>query len=95
MSPSVMAPLAEVTPDGVSYTLTHIVLRRVLTKGRRRAAVLFDDAVDAANLKGLPTGRREQMRRMIDRERTMLDILDKYNGLAEAVYMRLLATSKG
>ena len=77
-------------------TLTHVIFRRVLSKMRRRNAVLFDDAVGSARLDAsLPSGRREQMSRMIGREHKMLDILDRYNSLAEGVYMRLLASSKG
>jgi len=81
--------------EAPSFTLTHVVFRRVLTRARRQAAVLFDDAVDAAPLRNQPSGRREQMRRMLTREQKMLEILDRYNGLAEDVYMRLLASSKG
>jgi len=78
-----------------SFKLTHVVFRKVLSRARRQSAVLFDDAVDAAALTNQPSGRREQMRRMLSREQRMLEILDRYNGLAEDVYMRLLASSKG
>lgn len=81
--------------DAPSFTLTHIVFRRVLTRARRQAAVLFDDAVDDSPLRNQPAGRKEQMRRMLSREQKMLEILDRYNGLAEGVYMRLLSSSKG
>jgi len=82
--------------EGLPVTLTHVVFRRVLTKMRRRGAVLFDEAVDTEPLGDeVPSSRREQMKRMLERERAMLEILDRYNGLAESVYMRLLASSKG
>lgn len=83
-------------PDALGGTLTHVVFRRILTKARRRAAVAFDEAVDSEPIDGdAPSGRREQMKAMIARERAMLEIFDRYNALAEDVYMRLLATSKG
>ena len=86
-------PLA--ASDGRTATLTHVVLRRVLSKARRKGAVLFDEAVEAKGFPGLPEGRHAQMKALLSRERAMLDMLDKYNGLAEDVYMRLLATAKG
>lgn len=85
----------DVDPDRLAFTPTHVVFRRVLTKMRRKGAVLFDESVDRAKLGELPKGRREQMRRMLQREQSMLEILDRYNTLAEDVYMRLLAGSKG
>ena len=81
--------------DSAAFKLTHVVFRRVLSRARRQSAVLFDDAVQDAPLANQPSGRREQMRRMLSREQKMLEILDRYNGLAEDVYMRLLSSSKG
>ncbi|MBI2378526.1 MAG: hypothetical protein HYV07_31295 [Deltaproteobacteria bacterium] len=86
-------PLA--ASDGRTATLTHVVLRRVLSKARRQGAVLFDEAVESKAYQGLPEGRQQQMKTLLSRERAMLEMLDRYNGLAEGVYMRLLATSKG
>ncbi len=81
--------------DATAFRLTHVVFRKVLSRARRQSAVLFDDAVQDAPLSGQPAARREQMQRMLRREQKMLEILDRYNGLAEDVYMRLLASSKG
>ena len=83
------------TAEAAGFTLTHVVFRRFLSQARRRSAVLFDEAVEDAPLEGLPAGRREQMRSMLAREQAMLELLDRYNGLAEDVYMRLLAGAKG
>lgn len=81
--------------DAPAVPFTHVVIRRFLKKARRKGAVLFDDAVESERLEDLPEGRREQMRGMLARERAMLEILDRYNALAEDVYMRMLAQSKG
>lgn len=85
----------EMLADNYQYTLTHVVVRRLLAKARARGAVLFDEAIEEAPLRGMPADRREQMRTMVSRERAMMEILDRYNTLAEDVYMRLLASSKG
>jgi hypothetical protein len=85
----------ELSSDGNAVPLTHVVFRRVLMKARRRAALLFDDAIETEELADLPTTRRDQMRSMRAREQAMLELLDLYNGMAEAVYMRLLSESKG
>jgi hypothetical protein len=81
--------------DPTTTTLTHVVIRRFLRRARRKGAVLFDEAVDTERLGELPENRRDQMRTMLARERAMLELLDRYNALAEDVYMRLLAGSKG
>jgi len=81
--------------DPTPPTLTHVVIRRFLRRARRKGAVLFDEAVDTERLGELPENRRDQMRTMLARERAMLELLDRYNALAEDVYMRLLAGSKG
>ena len=64
-------------------------------EARRQAAVLFEETVEEDDLGDLPKGRRQQMRAMLMRERALLELLDRYNGLAEDVYMRLLAGAKG
>jgi hypothetical protein len=76
-------------------TLHHVLFRRVLMKNKRKGVLRFGEAVEEENLDDLPTTRREQMRSMLARESAMLEILDRYNALAEAVYMRLLSESKG
>jgi hypothetical protein len=76
-------------------TLNHVVFRRVLMKARRKGVLRFGEAVEEENLDDLPPSRREQMRSMLARESAMLEILERYNALAEAVYMRLLSESKG
>jgi hypothetical protein len=81
--------------DQITIPFTHVVIRRFLKKARRRGAILFDDAVDSEPLGDAPEERRAQMRKMLARERALLEILDRYNALAEDVYMRLLAQSKG
>jgi hypothetical protein len=81
--------------EGLTSTLTHVVLRRVLSKARRRGAVLFDEAVDGGSFDDLPGGRHDQMKKNVARERALFDLLDRYNALAEDVYTRLLATAKG
>ena len=78
-----------------AFTPAHVVIRRVLSKARQRAAILFDEAIDSEDLADLPRGRRDQMKTMSSREQAMLEILDRYNALAEDVYMRLLSGAKG
>ncbi|MEO1339118.1 MAG: hypothetical protein AAFV29_25970, partial [Myxococcota bacterium] len=68
---------------------------RVLIKRKRRSWSLFDEAVEAEKLEDLPNTRRDQMKAMLRREDAMLRLIDRYNGLAEQVYARLLAESKG
>lgn len=87
------APLS--TDAGGAITFTHVVIRRFLKKARRRGSVLFDEAAENEPLVDVPENRREQMRTMLARERALLEILDRYNGLAEDVYNRLLAGAKG
>jgi len=87
------APLS--TTDAGTVTFTHVVVRRFLKKARRKGAVLFDEAADGEPLDDVPENRREQMRTMLARERALLEILDRYNSLAEDVYNRLLASAKG
>lgn len=89
--PAVPLEVAEST----TRALTHVIFRRILSKARRRGVVLFDDAVESADADELPRDRKEQMRLMLARERAMLELLDRYNSLAEDVYMRLLAGAKG
>jgi hypothetical protein len=75
--------------------LTHVVLRRVLMRRKNKAWGLFERAVDDEELDDLPEKRRAQMRAMLGREAAMLELLQRYNTLAEDVYNRLLANSKG
>ncbi len=81
--------------DATPQTLTHVILRRILHKRRSKGWTLFGEAVEAENLEELPASRREQMRAMLRREEAMLQLLDRYNDLAEGVYTRLLSESKG
>jgi hypothetical protein len=74
---------------------THVVLRRVLMRKKRRGWTLFGEAVESESLEGVPDNRRDQMRSLLSREAAMLDILSQYNELAEQVYARLLSESKG
>jgi hypothetical protein len=83
------------TQETAPAVLTHVAFRRILVKAKRRGVIRFDEAVETEDLAELPTSRREQMRSMLARERAMLDILARYNDLAESVYMRLLSESKG
>lgn len=87
--------LKEIHGDATPVPLTHVVLRRVLGRSRKKGVLKFDEAVETENLEDMPSTRREQMRSMLSREKAMLEILDRYNGLAEGVYMRLLSESKG
>ncbi|MCS6760548.1 MAG: hypothetical protein MO852_17665 [Candidatus Devosia euplotis] len=93
-----MGEPATVYPEGqapVALTLTHVVLRRVLLKRRRRGWLLFGEAVEDEELDDLPSSRRDQMRAMLRRENAMLQLLERYNGLAEMVYSRLIGEAKG
>lgn len=82
--------------EGLAHPLYHVTLRRLLMRRRTRAWAAFGQAVDEAPLEdGIPDHRRDQMRTMLRREQAMLELLDRYNALAEAVYSRLLAESKG
>jgi len=85
----------DVAGDAGAVTLTHVVVRRFLKKARRRGSILFDEATESEPLVDVPENRREQMRTMLARERALLEILDRYNGLAEDVYNRLPAGVKG
>jgi hypothetical protein len=76
-------------------TLSHVVLRRVRLKRERAGWQMFSRAVETERLDDLPSNRREQMRGMRRREDAMLDLVERYNGLAEAVYGQLLSESKG
>ena len=73
----------------------HVVVRRLLMRRKRTAWSLFDEAVESEDLSDLPESRREQMRAMLRRERAMLEMVQRYNGLAEDVYARLLSEAKG
>lgn len=88
-------PLVRDDPESPQLTLTHIVLRRLLLKRRRKGWKLFQEAVQDEPLGNLPEGRRKQMQSMLNRERAMLEKLAHYNGLAEDVYARLLSEAKG
>ncbi len=88
-------PESDMLAENYQPTLTHVVVRRLLAKARTRGAVLFDEAIEQRPLHSMPEGRREQMNTLVAREQAMMEILDRYNGLAEDVYMRLLASSKG
>jgi hypothetical protein len=93
-----MGEPAAVYPEGqepVALTLTHVVVRRILMKRRRRGWSLFEEAVDEEDLDGLPSSRRDQMRAMLRRENAMLQLLERYNALAEMVYARLIGEAKG
>lgn len=80
--------------DAAPVPLTHVVVRRVLVRSRSKPVVDFDDAVETEDLGDLPASRREQMRAMLARERSMLDLLGVYNELAEFVRYRLPGESK-
>lgn len=88
------APHGEVDVPG-NFVPLHVLLRRLLMRRKRTAWGLFDDAVEAEDLGELPASRRDQMRAMLRRERAMLEMLARYNELAEDVYARLLSESKG
>lgn len=75
--------------------MTHVVLRRLLMKRRRPGWTQFSAAVAHEDLGNLPESRRTQMDTMLRREKAMLDLLERYNGMAEMVYARLLSESKG
>lgn len=89
--PTYLSDTQEVSPA----VLTHVAFRRILFKSRRKGVLFFDESVETEDLEDLPTTRRDQMRSMLARERAMLDIIGRYNELAEAVYTRLLSESKG
>ncbi|MCC7384747.1 MAG: hypothetical protein IT384_23055 [Deltaproteobacteria bacterium] len=82
-------------PENGTIIFTHVVIRRFLKKARRRGVVLFDDAVESEPLIDTPENRRDQMKAMLARERALLELLDRYNALAEGVYAQLLAGAKG
>lgn len=75
--------------------LQHIVLRRVLRRSRSRGPLRFDEAIEDGPLEDVTEDRREQMRSMLARERAMLDLLERYNAMAETVYAKLLSESQG
>jgi hypothetical protein len=81
--------------ENTALPLTHVVFRRLLMKSRRKGVLRFDEAVEDENLDDLPPSRRDQMISMLAREGAMLEIIERYNALAEAVYMRLISESKG
>jgi hypothetical protein len=81
--------------ENVQTTLTHVTLRRLLMRRRKKGWTQFERAVDDESLDDLPSARREQMRSMLRREQAMLELLDRYNQLAEGVYLRLLSEAKG
>ena len=89
------APFNPDPAEMMALDLNHVVLRRILMKRKRKSWGLFGDAVEAEGLDDLPGTRRDQMKAMLRREEAMLRLLDRYNGMAEAVYSRLLAESKG
>jgi hypothetical protein len=82
--------------ESLTHPLFHVTLRRLLLRRRSEGWRAFGRAVEEAPLEeGIPDHRRDQMRTMLRREQAMLELLERYNGLAEAVYSRLLAESKG
>jgi hypothetical protein len=83
------------TQESSPATLTHVAFRRILMKTKRKGVLRFDESVDTEELEDLPVTRRDQMRSMLAREKAMLEIIQRYNELAEAVYMRLLSEAKG
>lgn len=89
------APFDPDPAEMMALDLNHVVLRRILMKRKRRSWGLFGDAVEAEDLDNLPSTRRDQMKAMLRREEAMLRLIDRYNGMAELVYARLLAESKG
>jgi hypothetical protein len=89
--PSYLSDTHEVAPA----VMTHVAFRKVLFKSRRKGVMKFDEAVETEDLEDLPSTRRDQMRSMLARERSMLEIIQRYNELAEQVYTRLLSESKG
>ena len=88
-------PISDDPFEASQLELNHVVLRRLLMKRRRKSWSLFGDAVEGEELGELPESRREQMRAMLRRERAMLQMIERYNSLAEQVYARLLSESKG
>lgn len=88
-------PISEDPFEASQLELSHVVLRRLLMKRRRPSWGLFGKAVEQEELGELPESRREQMRAMLRRERAMLQMLERYNNLAEQVYSRLLSEAKG
>lgn len=93
-----MGEPSAVFPEGqepVQLALTHVVLRRLLMKRRRRGWEMFGESVEDESLDDLPNSRRDQMRAMLRRENAMLQLLERYNGLAEMVYSRLIGEAKG
>jgi hypothetical protein len=88
------APRGEVEVPG-NFVPLHVVVRRLLMRRKKTAWGLFDEAVETEDLGELPASRREQMRAMLKRERAMLEMIARYNELAEDVYARLLSESKG
>lgn len=81
--------------EATTPTLNHVVLRRLLMRRRKGPWALFHRAVEEESLEELPAARRDQMRAMLRREQAMLDMVERYNKLAEDVYARLLSEAKG
>lgn len=75
--------------------LSHVVLRKLRLKRHRAGWTRFDDAMETEGFESLPSNRRDLMRGMRRREDAMLDLVDRYNRLAEGVYGRLLSEAKG
>lgn len=93
-----MGEPAPVYPEGmepVQLALTHVVLRRLLMKRKKVGWGLFEESVEEEALEELPGSRRDQMRAMLKRENAMLQLLERYNTLAEMVYSRLIGEAKG
>lgn len=88
-------PISDDPFEATQLELNHVVLRRLLAKRRRVGWSAFSDAVEDEDLDGLPEARREQMRAMLKRESAMLELLERYNTMAEMVYARLLSEAKG
>lgn len=78
-----------------AVALRHVLFRRVLSRRSDPRLQAVEAAVEQNPLDGLPASRRDQMRASLRRERAMLDILARYNGLAEEVYAHMLSEAKG
>ena len=89
------APFDNDPAEMMALDLNHVVLRRILMKRKRKSWSMFGEAVEEEALDDLPNTRRDQMKAMLRREDAMLRLIERYNGMAEQVYARLLAESKG
>ena len=92
-----MGPAAwsEVGDAAIPLPPSFVVFRRVLRKRKSRSWAVFEDSVLESDLGPVPDDRREQMKALLHQERAMLEVLERYSDLADAVYSRILAESKG